>query len=116
MDRKTVLNAFLGICLAASVVVIGLYGFSYALDPMTSSHHLHLAENLNIGVFRGALWIYNRDLPYMGSIVGIAGTNGDGVAAQKPQVSGVDFPGIYYRSIKAPTWAMRTLAVSLVYP
>jgi hypothetical protein len=111
-----------------------------SIDPNASV----VIGSRHVGLSEGAIWLFNDDLPYVGSVVGLRGTWDGKRAFEKRdwnigterfgvlQVSYIDsstgepagrarygdLPGIYYRYFE---WASRTtslwtLAVSMWYP
>lgn len=99
--------------LACCLLIIGFYHLSSQLDPLKENHHLRLSKNTNIGLFQGWVWVFNGDIPYMGSIISI--TDGHELQVRR-KIFAFDFPGIYCRWIKAQKYNIRSLSVSLVWP
>lgn len=105
------LSVFSIIC---CVLILGLYWLSYQTHPLKRNHHLHLAQNVNIGVYSGWAWFFREDdYPYMGNMVFIT----DGPEAWvRRQDFGFNFSGVYYRRLKTQRYEIRSLGISLAYP
>jgi hypothetical protein len=76
--------------------------------------HVAFTPRFHIGSFGGAAWFYSDPMPYRGSIVSL-GLNGQ---EYSPIIrrTGLDFPGIYFRSFLFPSKSLWTLRVNLLYP
>src|SRR6185437_6520817 len=108
------------ISLLAAVLVAVLWVWSYSDQAENGSLYggLVVWNPVRVRAFGGATYIYNQNVPYTGSIIGILSANG--TRPRWPQVAGFDGGGVYYRYITSPgelpggtCW---TLAFPLFYP
>lgn len=110
--RLPILTVVSGVvCLTVLVVLL----ISYQLD--VERHGIAVTSGFHVGFFRGGVWFYGNELPYMGSIIQIssAGAPGSGYPPLLDE-AGVDFPGVYYRFFRFRSSTIWTLMVSLWYP
>jgi len=91
-------------CFLITVILL----LSYHLD--LERHGIGVSRHFHFGFFDGGVWFYSDELPYQGSMIGIAED------PSLPQVRGGDFPGVYYRSFRIRAENTWTLMVSLWYP
>jgi hypothetical protein len=80
---------------------------SYRLDPWKAC--LGLTPDFYVGVLDGDLWFCSTELPYHGSMLQI---DGDPPILRE---SGLDLPGVYYRSFRFPAGTLWSLGVDLRY-
>ena len=107
--------SILAILAAVSLALFVVFLYTWDLGP---SHEdliggkagIPLWKDIRVASLPESFSVFNQ-VPYSGSILGVDG------APNLPEVSGFNFPGIYYRSIlykNGTVW--RTFTLSKVYP
>jgi len=93
----------------ASTVSLALCACLCLLLPISYEFRqgIRLHDKLRIGAFDGRLCLYNDELPYNGSIIGIAGST-------VPRTVSWDCAGIYFRHFQWPDATLWTLKVPLL--
>ena len=106
-DTSTARHWFLDALTVASLLMLGVvavaWDASYRADPWTGG--VPVTGDWRVGVFDGAVSVYNKFVPYTGSVVPAGGRR---LAAT--------FPGFYFRHFEWTGMSYTTLTVSLLYP
>lgn len=106
--KRWSLNAITIFSFILCVVLLFLWAIGYSFDVWNDG--ITLGPEFHVGAFDGNISFYSDEVPYQGSIIGLAGTKFD-------RGIGWDFPGVYYRYFR---WqdgcTLWTLTLSILYP